>query len=146
MPAHAPAPQSAPSANAPSFCGLCSGPRRATAVLFDPLTQHQHALSLANTALAHSTLLDWLAQQNAHLVIPDTLLAAPCLNQDSQIPIAVWIAPSPLLEAIRLAAGLTARPPKQTAALLARWPSAPALRPFLRRLAAARPTDQLSLL
>jgi hypothetical protein len=146
MPAHAPAPQSAPSANAPSFCGLWSGPRRATAVLFDTLTQHQHSLSLANTALAYTTLLDWLAHQNAHLVIPDTLLAAPCLNQASQIPIAVWIAPSPLLEAIRLAAGLTTRPPRQTAALLARWPTAPALRPFLRRLAAARPTDQLSLL
>jgi hypothetical protein len=115
-------------------------------VLFDTLTQHQRALSLANTALAHTMLLDWLAQQNAHLVIPDTLLAAPCLNHASQIPVAVWVAPSPLLEAIRLAAGLATRPSKQTAALLARWPTAPALRPFLRRLTAARPTDQLSLL
>jgi len=115
-------------------------------VLFDTRTQHQRALSLANTALAHTTPLDWLVEHNAHLVIPDTLLATPCLNQASQIPIAVWIAPSPLLEAIRLAAGLTTRPPKQTAALLARWPTAPALRPFLRRLTLARPTDQLSLL
>ena len=146
MAAHAPPPRSAPSTNAPAFCGLWPGPRRATAVLFDTRTQHQRALSLANTALAHTTLLDWLAQHNAHLVIPDTLLAAPCLNQASQIPIAVWIAPSALLEAIRFAAGLTTRPPKQTAALLARWPTAPALRPFLRRLTLARPTDQLSLL
>ena len=146
MAPHAPPPRSAPSANAPAFCGLWPGPRRATAVLFDTLTQHQRALSLVNTALAHTTLLDWLVEHNAHLVIPDTLLAAPCLNQASQIPVAVWIAPSPLLEAIRLAAGLTTRPPKQTAALLARWPTAPALRPFLRRLTAARPTDQLSLL
>jgi len=146
MAPHAPTPRSAPSANAPAFCGLWPGPRRATAVLFDTLTQHQRALSLANTALAHTTLLDWLAQHNAHLVIPDTLLAAPCLNQASQIPVAVWVAPSPLLEAIRLAAGLTTRPPKQTAALLARWPTAPALRPFLRQLTVARPTDQLSLL
>ena len=146
MAPHAPSPRSAPSANAPAFCGLWSGPRRASAVLFDTTTQHQHALSLANTALAHSTLLDWLVEHNAHLVIPDTLLAAPCLNQASQIPLAVWVAPSPLLEAIRLAAGLTTRPPKHTAALLARWPTAPALRPFLRRLTVARPTDQLSLL
>ena len=50
------------------------------------------------------------------------------------------------IEAIRLAAGLTTRPLKQTATLLARWPSAPALRPFLRRLNTARPTNQLSLL
>ena len=146
MAAHAPPTRSAPSANAPAFCGLWPGPRRATAVLFDTLTQHQRALTLANTALAHTTLLDWLVEQNAHLVIPDTLLAASCLNQASQIPIAVWIAPSPLLEAIRLAAGLTTRPPKQTAALLARWPTAPALRPFLRRVIAPRIPDQLSLL
>ena len=53
---------------------------------------------------------------NAQLVIPDTLLGAPSLN-----------------------------PTRQTA-LLARWPSAPALRPFLRRLNTARPTKQLSLL
>jgi hypothetical protein len=48
-------------------------------VFFDTLTQHQRALSPANTTLALTTLLDWLARQNAHLVIPDTLLAAPCL-------------------------------------------------------------------
>ncbi len=146
MAPHAPPPRSVPAANAPAFCGLWPGPRRATAVLFDTLTQHQRALTLANTALAHTTLLDWLVEQNAHLVIPDTLLAAPCLNQASQIPIAVWIAPSPLLEAIRLAAGLTTRPPKQTAALLARWPTAPALRPFLRPLITSRLPGQLSLL
>jgi hypothetical protein len=115
-------------------------------VLFDPLTQHQRALSLANTALAHTTLLDWLAEHNAHLVIPDTLLGAPCLHPASQTPVAVWIAPSPLLEAIRLAAGLTNRPPKHTAALLARWPTAPALRPFLRRLTASPDLQQLALL
>jgi hypothetical protein len=146
MPAHAPAPQSAPSATAPSFCGLGSGPRRCTAVLCDPLTERQLSLSLANTALAHTTLLDWLAAHNAHLVIPDTLLAQPCLNQASQTPVAVWVAPSALLEAIRLAAGLTTRAPKQTAALLARWPSAPALRPFLRRLDASPRPHQLALL
>ncbi len=84
--------------------------------------------------------------QNAHLVIPDTLLAAPCLNHAIQIPVAVWIAPSPLLEAIRLAAGLTTRPPKQTAALLARWPTAPALRPFLRQLTDSPHPHQLALL
>jgi hypothetical protein len=115
-------------------------------VIFDTLTEHQRALSLANTALAHTMLLDYLAQRNAHLVIPDTLLAAPCLNQASQIPVAIWVAPSPLLEAIRLTTGLTARPSKHTAALLARWPTAPALRSFLRRLTAACPSDQLSLL
>ena len=75
-----------------------------------------------------------------------TLLAEPFLNQASHTPMLVWIAPSALLEAIRLATGLTTRAPKQTAALLARWPTAPALRPFLRTLTASRPTDQLSLL
>ena len=119
---------------------------RSAAALIDPVTQCQLPLSLANTEPARGALLAWLAERSAHLVIPDTLRAAPFLGQARHTPVVVWIAPSPLLEAIRLAAGLTTRPPKQTAALLARWPTAPALRPFLRRLAAARPTDQLSLL
>jgi hypothetical protein len=115
-------------------------------VLIDPGAHRQFALSLANTALAHTTLLDWLAEQNTHLVIPDTLRGARFLDQAHQTPVVVWIAPSALLEAIRFATGLTNRPPKQTAALLARWPTAPALRPFLHRLHTARPTNQLSLL
>jgi hypothetical protein len=115
-------------------------------VLIDPVTQRQSPISLANTEPARGALLDWLAEQNAQLVIPDTLLAMPFLNPARHTPVVVWIAPSALLEAIRLATGLNTRPAKHTAALLARWPSAPALRPFLRRLNASRPTDQLSLL
>ncbi len=146
MAQHAPRPRAAASGSALPVCGLWPGSRGATAVLFEPASGRQQALSLANTALARSTLLDWLVPQNAHLVIPDTLLAALCCDQATPIPVVVWIAPSPLLEAIRLAAGLTTRPHKHTAALLARWPTVPALRPFLRRLTTARPTDQLSLL
>jgi len=146
MAAHAPPPRSPPSANAPAFCGLWSGPRRSAAVLIDPVTQRQLPLSLANTEQARGALLAWLAERSAHLVIPDTLLGQPFLNQVSDTPVVVWIAPSPLLEAIRLAAGLTPRPIKQTAALLARWPTAPALRPFLRRLAVSPQPHQLSLL
>jgi hypothetical protein len=115
-------------------------------VLIDPVTQRQLPISLANTEQARSALLAWLAERSAQLVIPDTLLAEPFLNQASHTPMLVWIAPSALLEAIRLATGLTTRAPKQTAALLARWPTAPALRPFLRTLTASRPPDQLSLL
>ena len=116
MTQHAPGPRPAPSSNTPPWCGLWSGPRRSAAVLLDPVSQRQLALSLANTEQARATLLDWLADQSAHLV------------------------------AIRFTTGLTTRAPKHTAALLARWPTAPALRPFLRRLNAPRPPDQLSLL
>ena len=143
---HARAAHATPSSNAPAVCGLWSGPRRSAAVLIDPVTQCQLPLSLANTAPARGALLAWLAERSAHLVIPDTLRGAPFLDQARHTLVVVWIAPSPLLEAIRFATGLTNRPPKQTAALLARWPSVPALRPFLRRLTAARPTNQLSLL
>ena len=146
MAQHAPKPRAAQSSNAPPLCGLYSGPRRSAAVLFDPVTQRQLVLSLANTEQARATLLDWLAEQGAHLVIPDTLLAQPGLHHPNQIPVAVWIAPSALLEAIRFTTGLTTRAPKHTAALLARWPTAPALRPFLRRLTASRHPEQLSLL
>ena len=143
---HTPGPRAATASNAPAVCGLWSGPRRSAAVLIDPLTQRPLPLSLANTEPARGALLAWLAERSAHLVIPDTLLRQPFLNQVSHTPVIVWIAPSALLEAIRFATGLTNRPLKQTAALLARWPTAPALRPFLRRLNTARPADQLSLL
>ena len=146
MAQHAPTPRAAASSNALPVCGLWPGSRGATAVLFEPTTGRQQALSLANTTLARTTLLDWLAQQHAHLVIPDTLLAVPCYDQATRFPLVVWIAPSPLPEAIRFAAGLTTRPHKHTAVLLARWPTAPALRPFLRRLTASHHSDQLSLL
>ena len=146
MAQQAPRPRAAPASNAPAVCGLWAGPRRSAAVLIDPATQRQLPISLANTAQARGALLAWLAERSAQLVIPDTLLGQPFLNQASHTPVVVWIAPSALLEAIRLAAGLTTRPLKHTAALLARWPSAPALRPFLRRLNASPHPDQLSLL
>jgi len=143
---HAPRPRAAASANALPVCGLYAGPRRSAAVLIDPVTQRQLPLSLPNTEQAFGALLAWLAERCAQLVIPDTLLAEPFLNHTSNIPVVVWIAPSALLEAIRLVTSLTNRSPKQTAALLARWPTVPALRPFLRRLSASHHTDQLSLL
>jgi hypothetical protein len=118
-------------------------------VLFDPVGKLQPPLSLANTEPARGALLAWLAEQGAALVIPDTRLAQPFLNQLSRPghpPLAVWLAPRDLLEAIRLATGLTTRAPKHTAALLARWPTCNALRPFLRRLCASRHPDQLPLL
>jgi len=133
----------------PTCCGVWPGPRRATAVLFDPAGTRQPPLSLANTDPARSALLAWLADKPASLVIPDTRLAQPFLNQLSRAdhpPLAVWLAPRDLLEAIRLATGLTTRAPKHTAALLARWPTSHALRPFLRRLIASPHPDQLPLL
>jgi len=132
-----------------TLCGLWPGPRRATAVLFDPAGKLRPPLSLANTEPARTALLAWLAEQPAALVIPDNRLAQPFLNPLSRAgptPLAVWLAPSDLLEAIRLATGLTTRAPKHTAALLARWPTCHALRPFLRRFCAARHPDQLPLL
>ena len=133
----------------PTFCGLWPGPRRATAVLFDPAGKLQRPLSLANTEPARSALLAWLAEQPAALVIPDTRLAQPFLyplSRTGQPPLAVWLAPGDLLEAIRLATGLTTRAPKHTAALLARWPISNTLRPFLRRLTASPHPNQLPLL
>jgi len=115
-------------------------------VLLDPQTQFQLPISLANTEQARTALLAWLANQHAHLVIPDSLLGEPFLNQASKTPLTVWIAPAALLQAIRVTTGLTSRAPKHTATLLARWPVVPALRPFLRRLTAEHHPEQLSLL
>ncbi len=133
----------------PTLCGLWPGPRRATAVLFDLGGQLHPPLSLANTDPARSALLVWLAEKPASLVIPDTRLAQPFLNQLTQAghpALTVWLAPRDLVEAIRLVTGLTTRAPKHTAALLARWPTSHVLRPFLRRLTATPRPDQLLLL
>ncbi len=146
MAQHDPRPRAASSSNTPALCGLWPGPRRWAAVLLDPVTKLQLPFSIANTEQAHCSLLIWLANQSAHLVIPDTLLTKLFRNRASHIPIAVWLAPSPLLDAIRHTTGLSTRAPKHTAALLARWPTTPALRPFLRRLNASPHPKQLSLL
>ena len=134
-----------PARRVPTRCGLWPGSRRTTAVLIDPLTNLQLPISLANTEPARTALLAWLANQRAHLVIPDTLIGEPFLNPASHSPLAVWIAPSALLEAIRFTTGLSSRSPQHTATLLARWPSAPALRPFLRRLTGSHHPEQLDL-
>jgi len=131
--------------SAPTRCGLWPGPRRITGVLLDSQTQFQLPLSCANTEQARTALLAWLAKQRAHLVIPDSLLGEPFFNQASHTPLTVWIAPNALVEAIRLATGLTSRPPQHTAALLARWPSVPQLRPFLRQFSAHLHPEQLTL-
>ncbi len=146
MAIHAPRAQVRPSANTPALCGVWPGPTRSTAVLLDPLTKLQLPISLANTEQARCALLTWLANQRAHLVIPDTLLAQPFLNQASQTPLTVWITPSALLQAIRFTTGFTNRPPKQTAAVRDPLPTAPALRPFLRRLTTSHHPEQLPLL
>jgi len=146
MARHAPRPRATSSSNTPALCGLWPGPRRTTAVLLDPPTKLQLPFSLANTEQARCSLLAWLANQSAHLVIPDTLLGKLLLNQASQTHLIVWIAPSALLEAIRLTTGLTTRAPQHTATLLARWPTTPALRPFLRRLTTSHHPEQLALL
>jgi hypothetical protein len=56
------------------------------------MTKLQLPISLADTEQARCMLLAWLANQSAHLVIPDTLLGEPFLNQAGHTPLAVWIA------------------------------------------------------
>ena len=46
-----------------TLCGLWPGPRRATAVLFDPVSKRLRPLSLASTEQARGALLAWLAEQ-----------------------------------------------------------------------------------
>ncbi len=83
----------------------------------------------------------------AELVLDETLLEADRLALIARrAGVTVWIASAPLLPALRLAAGITHRGARPSAALLARLPAIPWLRSQLRRLDAVDDPRQITLL
>ena len=118
-----------------ALCGLWPTPKRFIAVILER-DNPRPPIALAQTHAARVGLVQWLADQPmTGLVLTDAMACDPI------------VAPATLLEAIRTATGFTNRPAKYTAALLARWPNIPALRPYLRQLTALTPEpNQLRLL
>jgi hypothetical protein len=130
-----------------ALCGLWPTPRRFVAVILD----HGHPtppIALAQTPAARAGLVQWLADRHlTGLALSDAMACDPIVTLALDAQLTVWLVPATLLEAIRTATGFTQRPAKYTAALLARWPSTPALRPYLRRLTDSTPEpNQLCLL
>lgn len=114
-----------------SVCGLWTPPKRLVAVLIDDTGRARPPISAAPTPQARAALLTWLAT-----CAIDTLVLGErhrdLIDLARVLHLHVEIAPAELLHAIRLATGLSQRPPRHTAALLARWYLTPALRRYLR--------------
>ena len=128
-----------------SVCGLWPGPRRLYAVI-DDNGQLRRPITAHDFGYASQCLLEWLATSDIHIVVVSEHFPS-LIAQALAAKLPVALAPHPLLEAIRRAAGLTYRPPHHTAALLARWHSTPGLRSYLRLWHPSDfPTSQLPLL
>lgn len=117
-----------------SPCGLWRTPRRLLAVVLDEHGRSRPPISIARTDNARWGLLLWL-QSKGHrdLVLTDALARGDPIGRMALAQgVRVWLVPTPVVEDVRQATELTTRPAKYTAALLARWPGAPALRSYLR--------------
>lgn len=118
-----------------TVCGIWQGNRRLVAVIAtDDGALRPPITAPDNQDNAHH-LLDYLAAIDIGILIlsehSHTLIAkARALNLDLRL------APHDLLQAIRTAAGLIHRSPRDTASLLARWYLTPTLRLHLRRFRA----------
>lgn len=104
------------------------------------------AASITRTTEARWGFVTWLVASNVSaLVTADTLASDELLAMGREAGIQVWLAPAALVEAVRAAAGLNRRPPRQTAGLLARWHALPALRQHLHPIDAQPPLRQMHL-
>ena len=114
-----------------SVCGLWQGTRRLIAVIGDDDGTLRSPITAPATPDNASHLLAYLATVGI-----DVLILAErthtLITQAHALGLHVRIVPHDLLEAIRTATGLTQRPPRDTACLLARWYQTPALRLHLR--------------
>ena len=117
-----------------SPCGLWRTPRRLLAVVLDEHGHPRPPISVALTDDARWGLLVWL-QSKGHreVVLTDALARGDPIGRIAlTLGVRLWVVPASVVEGVRQATELTKRPPKHTAALLARWPGAPALRSYLR--------------
>ena len=125
-------------------CGIWPRPRGLVAVLLDGAGRTR-ASSIALTDEARAGLACWLAAAGADLVVDEALLKAdPIASVARRSGVTVWIAAQPLVAALRSAAA--ARGPRPSAALLARLPAIPWLRPHLRQLGPNGDAQQIQLL
>ena len=127
-------------------CGLWPRPRGLVAVLIDD-SGHTRSITVAPTDDARWGLVQRLAATEADLVVDVALLEAdPLASIALRAGVTVWIADSPLVAALRAAAGIVHRGAHLSATLLARLPAIPWLRSQLRRLDSPEDERQIKLL
>ena len=126
-------------------CGVWPTTRRLVAVI-ERDGRVGAAASIAPTTEARWGFVAWLSASGvATLVTTEALADDELLAIAREAGIEVWLAPANLVEAVRVAAALTRRPPRHTAGLLARWLTQSALRQHLHHVGAAPHERQLHL-
>ena len=129
-----------------SVCALWQGTQRLAAVIVNHDGQLRPPITVPATHNNAHHLLTYLATAGV-----DTLIIAEqshsLIAQAHALKLPVRLVPRDLLDAMRTAAGLDHRPPRNTAILLARWYLTPALRLHLRATRPPAPQEnQLDLL
>jgi hypothetical protein len=129
-----------------SCCGLWPTPRRLVAVVLDAEDAPCETLTVARSEDGRGALGLWLHPRADHVVLTDELArAAPWALWARALGLQVWVAPAVMVHSVRQVAALADRSAKHSAALLARWPRAPALRPYLRIMSIPAADRQLTL-
>jgi len=130
-------------------CGICQRMQFLIAIFIDGMGKVHPPLGIGRTDEDRQWLLEHLEETEGRyeLVLSERLLRSDSIGLlGLQRGSVVWSAPHWLLEAIASASWKTAIPPDRQAAILARLPLIPALRPFLRRLQQGADHRQLALL
>jgi hypothetical protein len=131
-----------------SACGVWRTPRRLVAVVVNGDGAEASApVTVPLTEDARWGFAVWLQSKGVVDVVTSDELARsdPIAETALRHGIHVWLAPAAIVEGVRQIAGLTQRPARYTAALLARWRSAPTLRPYLRAAILPASDRQLGL-
>jgi hypothetical protein len=128
-------------------CGICLRTPFLVAVPIDDVGGVRPPVGITRTDEDRRWLLEYLheSEGRCELVLPEWLLRNDPIGRLGLAQgSVVWAAPQWLLEAIAAASWRTAVPPRRRAAILARLPLIPTLRPFLRRFE-GMPADQHQL-
>jgi hypothetical protein len=129
----------------PPTCGLVFAPRRLVAVVLGPSGEARRAIRAALTDDARYGLVAYLANIGTEIVAVETLVRTDTIAQRALAAgLVAWSVPVALVAAITRAAAIT--DPARAAAMLARLPRIPFLRPQLRRLATTVDPRQVPLL
>lgn len=132
-------------------CGICLRTKFLVTVLIDDSGKARPPVGINRTDDERRWLLEYLLEEtdggHYELVLTEWLLRSDPIGQMALCRgLMVWTTPQWLLEAIAAASSHASVPPKRRAAILARLPLVPTLRPFLRRFQGTMDQRQLALL
>ncbi len=128
-------------------CGLWPGARRIIAVIADAQGNTRPPITASYTDEAVWGILQYIAYHDAQPVLSNALICRNSLGKkiaDEGLPL--WQISDGFFEQLRIAAALTKKTGRYSAAMLARLPYLPMLRNHLERINPLVAKNQLSLL